>query len=133
MRPRSVVTCLPSRNLEQSLMFYRDCFQLPDLKIEEDTLEIELGNLSLFVMSVESFEQYTQPIGMSAGFPRDKTEVIHSCAVDVPEDLDHIFATAEGFGGSIAKAMHTSEWGQELGYIRDPDGHLWEMVLVAIS
>ncbi|MEX0748968.1 MAG: hypothetical protein WD467_02275 [Candidatus Saccharimonadales bacterium] len=70
MEPKSVVTCIPSRDLDKSLEFYKKCFQLEALEIEEETIVIELANLSLFVM------------------------------------------------------------GQEVAYVQDPDGHVWELVHV---
>lgn len=131
MKPKSVVTCLPSRNLEKALTFYSECFKLDELKIEEEMITIELGNLSLFVMSHESFEQYTNQVGLGAGYPREGTQLLHSCAIDDVATLEHVFSTAEQFGGSVAKSMHLNEWGQNIGYVRDPDGHVWELVLIA--
>ena len=131
MNPKAVVTCLPTRDLERSLEFYRGCFRVPDLAIEEGMLVVELGNLSLFIMSQESFEDYTDTIGSSAGYPGQELQVIHSCAVENQAELDHVFATAAEYGGSVAKPLHTNQWDQEVGYIRDPDGHVWELVKVA--
>lgn len=130
MNPKAVVTCLPSRDLERSLVFYRECFGLPDLAIEEGMIVIELGNLSLFVMSESSFQEYTETIGLSAGVPQESLQVLHSCAIEDRAELDRVFSTAEQFGGTVAKPIHTNKWGQEIGYIRDPDGHMWELVKV---
>lgn len=130
MKPKSVVTCIPSANLERSLKFYSGCFRLEDLAIDEGMIVIELGNLSLFVMSQQTFEQYTSKIGITAEFPGSSAQVLHACAVDDPAMVNHLFATAEAFGGTIAQSMHMNEWGQQAGYLRDPDGHVWEIVQV---
>jgi uncharacterized protein len=133
MKPRSIVTCLPSRNLEKSLRFYSECFKLDDLKIEEEILTIELANLSLFVMGQEAYEQYTQKVNLRAGYPQDSVQALHSCGVEDSAMIAHLFATAEQFGGTVAGHMRHNEWGQNAGYLRDPDGHLWEIVQIAES
>lgn len=130
MKPKSVVTCLPTRDLEESVKFYRDCFGVEDLQMEDGMMVIELGNLSLFVMNQESYEQYTRQIGLGVGYPQDTAQILHSCAVDDRDALCHALATAEEHGGSVAKPLGKNEWGQEVGYVRDPDGHIWELVLV---
>lgn len=131
---KSVVTCLPSKNLKKSLQFYSGCFKLEDLAIEEDSqITIELANLSLFVMSQDAYEKYLQKINMQAGYPQENVHVIHSCAVSDPEMIEHLFATAEQCGGTVAAPMSKNEWGQHTGYLRDPDGHLWEISQVMES
>lgn len=133
MKPKSVVTCLPTENLDRALDFYRGCFRLEGLVVEEGMIVIELGNLSLFIMGREPYEQYTSKIGLQAGFAQDGLQVLHSCAIDKASTIEHIFSTSEQFGGSVAQPMLLNEWGQHAGYVRDPDGHVWEIVLVASS
>lgn len=130
MKPKSVVTCLPTRDLEMSLAFYRDCFGIDDLQIEDGMMVIELGNLSLFVMSHDAFEQYTRQIGVVADYPWEAAQTLHSCAIADIAVFDHVFATAFECGGSVAKPPGKNAWGQHMGYVRDPDGHIWELVLV---
>ncbi|HEU5121829.1 MAG TPA: VOC family protein [Candidatus Saccharimonadales bacterium] len=131
MKPKSVVTCLPTKNIEKSLTFYSECFKLEGLKIEDDMFTIELANLSLFVMSQEAYEQYTKQVNMSAFYPDDSVQVIHSCALEDTAMIEHLFTTAEQFGGTVAQQMRQNKWGQDAGYLCDPDGHLWEIVRVA--
>lgn len=134
MKPKSVVTCLPTQNLQKALTFYSECFRLKDLKIEDNSqLTIELANLSLFIMSQEAYEQYTQKVGLRAEYPQVGLQVIHSCAVDDSAVLEHIFASAQQFGGTVAQPLGKNEWGQNAGYIQDPDGHVWEIVQVEKS
>jgi uncharacterized protein len=133
MKPKSIVTCLPTRNLEKSITFYSECFKLEGLKIEDDTIAIELANLSLFVMSQESYEQYTLEAGLRAGYPQDSVQGLHSCGVEDSAMIEHLFATAHQFGGTVAGQMRQNKWGQNAGYIRDPDGHVWEIVQITES
>lgn len=112
-------------------MFYKECFKLDDLAIEDSTITIELANLSMFVMSQDSYEQYTQKAGLQTSYPADALQVLHSCAIEDTTMVEHFFATAEQYGGAVAQPMQKNEWGQDAGYIRDPDGHLWEIVQIA--
>ncbi len=56
MKPKSIVTCYPSKNLDRALVFYSECFKLEGLKIEDEMITIELANLSLFLMSRDTWE-----------------------------------------------------------------------------
>lgn len=130
MKPVGVVTCIQSVNLESSLRFYRDCFGLPDLAIEEDMFTIELNGLSLFVMSRNSFESYTSLVGLPASFPQTSVGTIFSCAINDKDEVERILASAEESGGSASRPLMPNQWGQDVAYVRDPDGHVWELVLV---
>lgn len=130
MKPIGVVTCIPSMNLEKSLGFYKDCFKLPDLAIEEEMFTIELNGLSLFVMSRNAFESYTRLVGRPVAFPQTSVGTIFSCAIDDKDVIDGILATAKGHGGEAVQPLKPNQWGQDVAYVRDPDGHVWELVLV---
>lgn len=130
MKPKSIVTCLPSRDLDKSLNFYRKSFHIETSEIEEGMFIVELANLSLFVMSQKAYVQYTKKISLGAGYPDSLLQCIHSCAVEDKAAIDHVFASAEKYGGSIAQPMQENEWGQQSGYVRDPDGHVWEIVQI---
>ncbi len=132
MKPKSIVTCLPSKNLERSLKFYKECFRLEDLEIEDDSqITIEIANLSIFIMRQEEYEKYTQKAGLWASYPNEgNVQVIHSCAVSSTEMIDHVFASAQTAGGKVAGRMEKNEWGQNTGYVCDPDGHLWEITQI---
>lgn len=130
MKPKSVVTCLPSKDLDVSLHFYRNVFNIEIPEIEEGMFTVELANLSLFVMSQQAYEQYTQKIALATGYPNSLLQCMHSCAIDDKSTIHHIFANAEKYAGSVAQPMQENEWGQQAGYVRDPDGHVWEIVQV---
>lgn len=130
MKPKSVVTCIPSKDLGKSLRFYRDGLGIKTSGIEEGMIVLEIANLSLFVMSQKSYEAYTTKINLQAGFPETKLQHIFSCALEDRQDIERIFSNIQHYGGSVAQPFAINEWGQEAGYIKDPDGHVWEMVFV---
>ena len=130
MNPIGVVTCIPSTDLEASLRFYQDCFQLPDLAIEEDMFTIELSGLSLFIMGRDSFESYTKLVSLPAHFPQTSAGAIFSCAIDDRTEIERILDSAGGAGGEAVQHLQPNQWGQDVAYVRDPDGYVWELVLV---
>lgn len=124
------VVCLPSRDLEASLEFYRGVFDLPDLQVEEDIVTVELPNLSLFLMGASQFESYTLKAGRTVQHPDPGTGVILSCAVETREGLDSMIASVPLHGGTVpVDATEDLDLGLYIGYFFDPDGHHWELAV----
>ena len=130
MNPIGVVTCIHSTDLEASLRFYRDCFQLVDLAIEDDMFTIELNGLSLFMMSRETFESYSNLVSLPPHFPKTSVGSIFSCAIDHQGEIERILASAGEAGGEAVQNLQQNQWGKDVAYVRDPDGYVWELVLV---
>lgn len=122
---------MPTQDLEKALAFYEGCFKLDNLTIEDGMITVELANLSMFIMDQDSYNQYAQKAGLRADYPKDNLQSLHSCAVEDPAMIEHLFTTADTYGGTVAQSVQKNEWGQNAGYLRDPDGHLWEIVQVA--
>src|SRR6478672_9778808 len=92
-------------------------------------IALELPNLSLFLMSKESYESYTTKAKRSALMPGTAAPAIISCAIETKQDVDQALAKAEGFeSAGIALAEVDPLSGGYIGYVSDPDGHLWELV-----
>lgn len=101
MKIKTTVLCLPVNDLQKTLVFYKGVFGFPDVKIEESILALEFPNMSLFLMEQESFESYTKKANRAALFPG---------------------------GASPGAASIDPSFGGYIGYVSDPDGHLWELV-----
>jgi predicted lactoylglutathione lyase len=129
MNIRTTVVCLPIQNLDNTLKFYKNVFGLPDIQIEEGMVTVELRNLSLFLMEMNAFETYSRKAGRGVQFPKDNVGTIISCALLTKEDVDTALENALNFGGTVPnKASIDETYGGYIGYISDPDGHLWELV-----
>ncbi len=62
-------------------------------------------------------------------FPKDNVGTIISCALMTKEDVDTALENAPKYGGAVTdKATIDETYGGYIGYISDPDGHLWELV-----
>lgn len=129
MNIRTAIVCLPTQNLDNSLTFYKNVFNLPDIQIEEGMITVELPNLSLFLMEMNAFETYSRRAGRGVLLPKDNVGAIISCALQNKEDVDSALENARTYGGTVTnKASVDDAFGGYIGYISDPDGHLWELV-----
>lgn len=126
---RTTVVCLPVSNTDKTLSFYQNVFGLPDITIEEDMIALELPNLSLFLMAKDAFEMYSKKAGRLAQFPGNNAGTIISCAMKSKENVDTMLAQAPAHGGAVpGKAEMDEKSGGYIGYMADPDGHVWELV-----
>lgn len=102
---------------------------MKDAQLDTDMVSLELPNLSLFLMSKASYESYSRKANRNALLPGASAPVILSCAVESKVDVDDAVEKAPDFGGMhVGAASIDPESGGYIGYITDPDGHLWELV-----
>ncbi len=129
MKIRGTVVCFPVQNLDKALTFYKNIFGLPDIQVEEGMITVEIQNLSLFFMENGAFEAYSKKAGRGVQFTNGNVGTIISCALMSKEDVDTALENAPNYGGAVSgKAMIDETYGGYIGYISDPDGHLWELV-----
>ncbi|MGS2764104.1 VOC family protein [Sinomicrobium sp. M5D2P9] len=129
MKIITTILCLPVTDLQKTLDFYKEVFGFNDAQIDDDMLALELPNLSLFLMTQESYESYTRKANRDALMPGISAPAVISCAVKTKEDVDQALSKTETYGGSSAgPAEIDSVSGGYIGYFTDPDGHLWELV-----
>lgn len=123
------MVCMPIQQLGKTLTFYKNVFGLPDLQVEEGVITSELPNLSLFLMEKGDFESYSKKAVRGTAFPGQNVGSIISCALMYKEDVDKALEDAPKFWGTVESTGSVDEsYGDYMGYIADPDGHLWELV-----
>lgn len=129
MKIKTTVLCLPVTDVQKALIFYREVFGFSDAKIEEGILTLEFPNLSLFIMEKNAYEAYAHEAKREAFFPGHSAPAIISCAVESKQDVDRALECAKENGGTApAKPEVDPSFGGYIGYISDPEGHLWELV-----
>lgn len=129
MKIRTTVVCLPVRNLERTLAFYRNALGFSDANSDEGMIVLELPNLSLFLMEKDAFEAYSKKAGRAAQFPNEGAGAVISCAMETREEVDTVLENVPRYGGTVSsKAAMDETSGGYIGYVSDPDGHLWELV-----
>lgn len=129
MKIRTTVLCLPVSDVHKSLGFYQSVFGFSEAQIEDGMITLEFPNLSLFLMSVPAFEEYSLKAKRPALLPGAAAPAVLSCAVESMQDVDSAIANASLYGGgSAGTAADDALSGGYIGYVTDPDGHLWELV-----
>lgn len=53
--------------------------------------------------------------------------VTMACNLDSEAEVDELLARAAALGGRIARPAGWAPWRVYRGYVRDPDGHVWEV------
>jgi predicted lactoylglutathione lyase len=127
MKPNTVVVSVPVTDLERTLRFYRDGLGLETPGIDDGIVLIELPNLSLFLIESQEYVKYAGYGGVAdAGNPRPGA-CIFSCAIGSKDEVDQTIDQAVRAGGSAPGPAQDRD-GSYIGYVSDPDGHLWELV-----
>lgn len=127
MKPKTMVVSIPVTNPERTLRFYRDGLGFETPGIDEGVILIELPNLSLFLMENEQYTGYASDGGVTVAGNPSPGACIFSCAIGSKEEVDQAIAQAVQAGGSAPGPAQDRD-GSYIGYVSDPDGHLWELV-----
>lgn len=133
MKPTINCITLPVDDLQRSLVFYRDGLRLPTdgstgFSLEEDHIAIELqGGLYLVLIQRARFSQFTRLSRQSAS---EAAGAAPGCMLSYfagsHDEVDALVASAVAAGGQAGERPSQQEWGYA-GYVKDPDGHLWEI------
>lgn len=136
MEPRINVITLAVQDLERALRFYRDGLGFSSGRIVGSEWTDEAtgahGAIALFelegglILSLYPREDLARDAGIGAGGP-DSGELSLGQLVHSRGEVDRLLRTAEAAGATITPA-HDRPWGIYSGYLRDPDGHLWEVI-----
>lgn len=118
---------MPVADLQRSLEFYRDGLGLEIPSIEGGVIAIELPGLSLFLIQTEEFGRYTERAGADPHVSGATSEFILSCALATKEEIDDVITRAGLVGGTVEEPPKQRN-GTYIGYFKDPDGHIWELV-----
>lgn len=79
-------------------------------------------------MEKESYESYSIKARRAALLPGNSAPAIISCAVETKQGVDSARERALEFGGKAAgSAAIDTSFGGYIGYVSDPEGHLWEI------
>ena len=127
MKPTTMIVALPVADLDRSLRFYREGLGVDASDIDGGMFVIELPNLSLFLMNQEDYAGYAERTGTATGGAPAPGGCIFSAAIGSRAEVDEALAGAERAGGSIPGPAQELDGGY-MGYLGDPDGHLWELV-----
>jgi uncharacterized protein len=132
MNTRVYCLTLPVDDLKTSLNFYRHGLGVPtdaigELTDADDHLPLKLENGMYLVLTLRAgFDEFTTPNQQQAA-PRGVSECILSCFVGSQHEVDEILQRCAAHGGAVVGSPVMQPWGYA-GYVKDPDGHLWEVL-----
>lgn len=137
MRPRIHVITLAVSDLERALRFYRDGLGLESPGIigtefagDQDT---PAGAAAMFqldrglILSLYPRTELAKDANISLGPPKTG-EFSIGHAVASKADVDMLLSQAVEAGATLTQQPRNRPWGIYAGYLRDPDGHLWEIL-----
>jgi len=117
----SIIT-LASADVARSRRFYGEGFGWEPVFAAEEILFYQLGGMLLGLYRSDDFAQDmdTDQVGNSGGFA-----LAHN--VRREEDVQTLMSSLLAAGGTLQRKADAPPHGGVRGYIRDPDGHPWEI------
>lgn len=137
MKPRVNVITLGVRDLDRSMVFYRDGLGLPCKGILGDEIQGSdtepAGAVALFELQGGLFLALypRSELSKDAQVPdKAPSAVEFSLGYAAPsrEAVDALLLRAAAAGATLTEQPHDRAWGIYSGYFLDPDGHLWEIL-----
>jgi predicted lactoylglutathione lyase len=119
----SLVT-LGVTDLARSLAFYRAIGWEPSGGVEGEVAFFQLGNIAVALWGV------TDLAADARVAPRTSTEFRGvSIAINAQSaaGVDRMYDAFMSAGATALKPPQSTDWGGYLGYVADPDGHVWEV------
>jgi lactoylglutathione lyase len=119
-------TILYVRDVGASLDFYERAFGQRRRFLHESGqyAELETGGTALAFAAVE-LAASNLPQELVLGTPADSVPAFEVCFVT--DDVGGAFDRAIDEGAEPVSAPHSKPWGQDVAYVRDPDGTLVEI------
>lgn len=133
MSARISCISLPVKNLKKSLQFYRDGIGLSadglaELADGEKQVSLQIeGAQYLVLLTRQSFSEYAEKAKQTVA-DSASSECIFTYFASTQHEVDEILKRAEKNGGSVFQRPMLETPGYT-GYVKDPDGHIWEIML----
>jgi hypothetical protein len=137
MEPRINVITLAVADLDRALDFYKDGLGLPSQGIVATEFEGDeitpAGAVAMFhldgglILAVYPRSELAKDAGIPIA-PPSSGEFSIGHIVGSRAEVDAFLVQAEAAGATVTDSAHDRPWGIYSGYVRDPDGHLWEVI-----
>ncbi|MCP2330701.1 hypothetical protein G443_000971 [Actinoalloteichus cyanogriseus DSM 43889] len=128
---RMIFVNLPVRDLERSKRFFGELGFSFDPTFSNDTVAGMVVERNIYVMLLEE-EQFRQFITDEISDTSTTTEVLTCLSADSREQVDDLVAKAIAAGGRPWKPP-MEDGPMYGGSFQDPDGHVWELVHMAMT
>ena len=126
MEPRISLITLGVRDLERSLVFYRDGLGFPTTwTADKGVIFLKTSGTRLALYPYEKLMHDVSPEWNHPASPFSGITLAHN--VREKSQVDDLLILAEKAGARIERPAHDTFWGGYSGYFSDPDGYLWEI------
>jgi catechol 2,3-dioxygenase-like lactoylglutathione lyase family enzyme len=123
MNPRISMITLGVRDMAKAVAFYRDGLGFPQMASPPSVAFFTLNGTWLGLYGYDELAEDAAVSPEGSGFNGfTLAHNVHSAA-----EVDAVMALAEQTGATVTKPAQKTFWGGYSGYIKDPDGHLWEI------
>jgi catechol 2,3-dioxygenase-like lactoylglutathione lyase family enzyme len=121
-RGRIDAVTLAVKDLDVSRRFYVDVIGLREVRASEAVVRFDAGGVALDLIDESVLLEET---GLAV-FPRPPCPV--TLVIEVARDeVDDFVAELAERGVGVVKPVEDKPLGPRIGYVKDPDGHLWEI------
>ncbi|MDN6281854.1 MAG: VOC family protein [Corynebacterium sp.] len=125
VKPNLYIVTLAVDDLDRSAAFYRGGLGLGAGAHGGDHVLFELqGELTLVVFLRPEFNKTAGQSNSSAS----DSGISLTYQADSADEVDGLLRRSVQAGGSLPSGTVKEEWGYH-GYVKDPDGHLWEIAV----
>jgi len=123
MQPRMSMITLGVKDLERSIVFYRNGLGFPRKGEHEDVAFFNLNGTWLGLYNREALAEDAQVSAEGSGY--NSFTISHN--VHSEAEVQDVIQQAIDAGAEVTKQPQKAFWGGYCGYFKDPDGHLWEV------
>lgn len=124
MKPRLSIVTLGVKNLNDSILFYKNGLGWKDEASESDDIAFfQLNSVVLALYPIEKLAEDAMVSSTGSGF----SGITFAHNVSSESEVEKVLELAKSSGGKIVKSAQKVFWGGYSGYFSDPDGYLWEV------
>ena len=123
MEPGISKITLGVNDLEKSVKFYKEGLGFSQMDSPPEVAFFTLNGSWLGLYARDSLAEDAMVSSMGSGFKA--FTLSHN--VDSENEVDEIIENAVIVGSELSKAQQKNTWGGFSGYVKDPDGNLWEV------
>ncbi|WP_419903535.1 VOC family protein [Kiloniella sp.] len=123
MQPRISMITLGIDDLERSVEFYEKGLGFPKMESPPEVAFFTLNGTWLGLYGREALAKDAMLSPEGTGF--NSFALAHNLSSEA--EVDALFAHAVSVGATAVKQPQKVFWGGYSGYLKDPDGHLWEI------
>ncbi|MBV1928877.1 MAG: VOC family protein [Gammaproteobacteria bacterium] len=123
MQPRISMIALAVKDLEKSIVFYKDGLGFPKI---DSPPSVAFFNLNGTWLGLSGREDLAKDATVSSeGNGYSGINLAHNVASE--KEVDEVIEQAVKAGAILVKPTQKADWGGYHGYFSDLDGHLWEV------